>query len=118
MLRAAGALFAYLHGSVVADTAGADSDVDVAAFFAREVTPWDVPLPGRVDLFALDDAPLEMAGRVALHGRLLFDDDPPRRVRWEADTRKIYLDERPRVEQIAADFAAGARARLARSGRG
>jgi predicted nucleotidyltransferase len=111
-LRAAGARFAYLHGSVERGTANADSDVDIAAFFGDPVDPTTTAarLPGRVDLLVLDTAPLELAGRVALRGRLLFEDDPPRRVEWEATTRRIYLDERPRLEQARHDFAA-ARAR-------
>ena len=52
-------------------------------------------MPPGVDLLVLDHAPLELAGRVAARGRLLFDDDPVSRVRWEATTRKIYFDELP-----------------------
>lgn len=48
-----------------------------------------------VDLLVLDDAPLWLTGRVAQHGRLLFDDDPPARVAWQADTRLQYLDDLP-----------------------
>lgn len=33
---------------------------------------------------------LELAGRVALHGRLLADDDTARRVEWQAMTRKKF----------------------------
>jgi len=111
-LRAAGARFAYLHGSWIEGEPRVDSDVDVAAWFGRNTDSARVSagLPGRVDLLVLDDAPLELAGRVALRGQLLFDDDPPARVAWEAVTRKIYLDERPRIEQARRDFA-NARAR-------
>jgi uncharacterized protein len=52
-------------------------------------------VPDGVDLVVLDHALLWLAGRIALDGRLLFDDDPPARVRWQADTRRIWLDERP-----------------------
>ncbi len=110
-LRSAGARFAYLHGSRVTGTPGASSDVDVGAWFGSErVDALAVAsrLPGRVDLLVLDGAPLELAGRVAMYGRLLFDDDPPARVAWGATTRRIWLDERPRVEQARRDFAAGA----------
>lgn len=111
VLRDAGAVFAYLHGSVVSGTARPDSDIDVAAHFdGRDPPPWTVRVPGRVDLVVLDAAPLALAGRVALHGRLLFEDDPPSRVRWEATTRKIYLDERHRARRDAADLVAGVRA--------
>lgn len=104
-LRAAGARFAFVHGSRAAGSARPDSDLDVAAWWLGDAPdPWDVPLPADVDLLVLNDAPLELAGRVALDGELLFDDDPPLRVRWQATTRKIYLDERPRQQQVQRDF--------------
>jgi len=62
--------------------------------------PWDVLLPDGIDLLVLDTAPLELAGRVALHGVLLFDDDPPARVRWQAQTRLMYLDEEDRQRRL------------------
>jgi predicted nucleotidyltransferase len=113
-LRKAGARFAYVFGSRVAGSATERSDVDVAAFFGeRTVDPVQVRagLPGRVDLLVLDTAPLELAGRVATRGRLLFDDDPPARVAWESMTRTIWFDEQPRIEQARRDFAEGAKAR-------
>ena len=110
-LRGCGAVFGYLHGSRAAGTARPGSDVDVAAWFGQPVDAWRVagPLPEDLDLLVLDAAPLELAGRVALHGRLLFDDDPSARVRWEATTRKVYLDEVPRRDQARRDFAAAHR---------
>lgn len=109
VLRRHGARFAFLHGSQVHGTAGPDSDLDVAAWFGDTddgVDPLDVivDLPTDVDLVVLDRAPLEIAGRIALHGELLFDDDPPARVSWQATTRKIYLDEQPRTRQARDDF--------------
>lgn len=92
-LRAAGARFAYLHGSRVAGGAGQKSDLDVAAHFGRAVAPWDVALPPRCDLLVLDTAGLELAGRVAQYGVLLFDDDPPARVAWQADRSKRWIDD-------------------------
>lgn len=104
-LRAGGAAFAYVHGSRATGQERAGSDLDVAAYFGEPVpSSWDVPLPAGVDLLVLDTAPLYLAGRVALAGRLLFDDDPPTRVAWEADTRTVYLDERPFIEQMAHEY--------------
>lgn len=103
-LRTAGAVFGYLHGSRVSGHARPGSDLDVAAWFGRRVGSWQVRLPPVVDLLVLNGAPLELAGRVALHGRLLFQDEPAERVRWEATTRKIYLDELPRRDQARRDF--------------
>ena len=106
-LRQAGARFAYLHGSRAAGRARADSDIDVAAYFGGGApNSFEVLLPPRVDLLVLDDAPLELAGRVAVGGQLLFDDDPASRIRWEAMTRKIYFDELPRITRAHREFAA------------
>lgn len=106
-LRRAGARFAFVHGSRASGTARPDSDLDVAAWWGtdRPPAPYEVGgLPGEVDLLVLDQVPLELAGRVALRGRLLFDDDPLSRVRWQADTRKVYLDEQPRQKEAAKTF--------------
>lgn len=99
-LRSAGARFAYLHGSRVDGGARPDSDLDVAAWFGRRLGSWDVTLPDGVDLLVLDTAGLELAGRVALRGRLLFDDDPSARVAWQADRSKRYLDDAHRRQRL------------------
>lgn len=109
-LRAAGARFALLHGSRVTGRAVPGSDLDVAAWWAdTPPTSFDVLLPPGVDLAVLNDPPLELAGRIALDGRVLFDDDPPARVRWVATTRKIYADEMPRLRRSHAEFAVAVR---------
>jgi predicted nucleotidyltransferase len=111
-LRQAGALFAYLHGSRATGRNRADSDIDIAAHFGgRPPNSFDVLLSPGVDLLVLDDAPLELAGRVAVGGRLLFEDDQVARVRWEAKTRKIYFDELPRITRSHQEFAAAVTAR-------
>ena len=107
MLRNAGARFAYLHGSRASGQLRPDSDIDIAAYFGGQPpNAFDILMPPGVDLLVLDHAPLELAGRVAARGRLLFDDDPVRRVRWEATTRKIYFDELPRITRAHREFAA------------
>jgi predicted nucleotidyltransferase len=99
ILRDAGAVFPFIHGSTVRGTARAESDIDVAAWWDTDAPPsFEVLLPPRVDLLVLNGAPLELAGRVAVEGVLLFEDDPAARVHWVAQTRKIYFDERPRIE--------------------
>lgn len=101
-----GAVFAYLHGSRASGTAGRDSDADIAAYFdGHPPEAFEVLLPVGVDLMVLNRAPLELAGRVALHGRLLFERNPGARVVWEATTRKIYLDELPRINRAHREFA-------------
>ena len=80
--------------------------MDVAAWWGGSApAAFEVLLPPRVDLLVLDDAPLELAGRVAVDGVLLFDDDPVSRVRWIAMTRKIYFDEKPRLDRAHREFA-------------
>lgn len=104
-LRACGAEFAYLHGSQVSGNARADSDFDVAAYFANPVpASFEVDVAPVIDLLVLNDAPLEIAGRIALDGKLLFDDNPVDRVRWESQTRKVYSDEKYRIERSHRDF--------------
>jgi predicted nucleotidyltransferase len=104
-LRKAGACFAFVHGSRAQGAARPRSDLDVAAWWGGDApAAWEVVLPPEVDLLVLDGAPLELAGRVALRGRLLFDDDPPARVAWQAQTRLIYLDEQSRQEELSRIF--------------
>ena len=104
-LRAAGASFGLVFGSVARGEARPGSDVDVAAWWPSDPPhSWEIDLPVGVDLLVLNTAPLELAGRVALEGELCFDDDPPARVRWVATTRKIWLDEKPRFERAHRDF--------------
>lgn len=77
--------------------------VPVFCLFACSLPGWN--------LLVLDDAPLELAGRVAVGGRLLFEDDQIARVPWEAITRKIYFDELPRITRSHREFAAAVAAR-------
>jgi uncharacterized protein len=116
-LRAAGAEFALVHGSRAGGTpARADADLDVGAWWPGDPPEsWKVTLPGYVDLVVLNSAPLWLAGRIAQYGRLLFDDNPPSRVAWQADTRHRYLDEIPAVRERYRQRRAQL-ARLARDG--
>jgi predicted nucleotidyltransferase len=111
-LRRSGASFALTFGSRARGDAGADSDLDVAAWWPDAApNAWDVAVPAGVDLVVANTAPLELAGRIALEGVVLFDDDPPARVHWVADTRKIWLFERPRFERAHREFIEAAAAR-------
>lgn len=102
-LRDAGATFAFLHGSRVTGPHRPDSDLDVAAWFPGGARWWVTPVPGPVDLSSLRDLPLHVAGRVAVDGILLFDDDPSARVRWQAETRQRYFDEAHRRAEFTYD---------------
>ncbi len=109
-LRAADARFGFVFGSQARGSARDDSDLDVAARCESDPpASFDVVLPPGVDLLVLNGAPLELAGRVAVDGVLLFDDDPAARVRWVATTRKIYFDELPRITRSHREFAEAVR---------
>lgn len=112
-LRRAGARFALVHGSRASGRhVRDDSDLDIAGWWPGEPPyAWQVELPAGVDLVVLNRAPLWLAGRVALEGRLLFDDDPKVRVNWQADTRRIWLDERPLLLQSQREFRQAVAAR-------
>ena len=104
-LRAHGALFAYVFGSVARGEDRTESDLDVAAVFPEPAPEsFEVDMPSRIDLLVLNTAPLELKGEIALDGELLFEDDVVARVRWESTTRKIYLDERYRIERSHREF--------------
>ncbi len=112
VLREAGARFAFVHGSRSGAEGSTppreDSDLDIAAWWGPEVSggppePWEILLPEAVDLLVLDTAPLWLAGRVALHGRLLFETDAATRVGWQVDVRMRYLDELPGMRERYAE---------------
>lgn len=106
VLRHHGVRFALVYGSHAQGTAGAASDVDLGVWAEAPLDLWALAgdLPELVDLVDLQRAPQGLAGRIALTGAVVLDDDPVRRVRWQADTRKRYLDEAPRRETFRRDF--------------
>ncbi len=105
VLRSSGACFALVFGSRARGTSSSSSDLDVAAWWPTGAPqPWELDLPEGVDLVDAVRLPLELAGRVACEGVVLFDDDPSERVRWVATTRKIWLDERDRFTRSHRTF--------------
>ncbi len=111
-LRSAGAAFALVFGSQARGTAREGSDLDVAAFWTTAPpAPWEIALPEGVDLVVLNEAPMELAGTIALEGKVLFEEDQVARVRWVALTRRIWLDERPRFERAHREFLEAVRGR-------
>jgi predicted nucleotidyltransferase len=91
----------YVFGSTATETASADSDVDLAALFARPVPAAArlgvlgdlASVLGRdVDLVDLDDASPIVAMQVLRHGRIVHEADRRRRVAFEAATPGRYED--------------------------
>jgi uncharacterized protein len=106
LLRRHGVRFALVFGSRAEGTADARSDVDLAVWSDEPLDDWALrgDLPDDVDLVDLTRAPDGLAGRIALTGRVVLDDDPVRRIRWQAATRKRHLDEAFRRERFRRDF--------------
>lgn len=107
-LRAHGVVFALLFGSRATGTAHEHSDVDLAVWSPGDLDVWSLrgALPDEVDVVDVRRAPMGLAGRIALTGHVVLDDDPPARIRWVASTRKRHLDETHRREQFRRDFIA------------
>lgn len=107
-LREHGVVFALVFGSHAEQRSGPGSDVDLAVWADTQIDEWALrgALPGIIDLVDLRIAPAGLAGRVALTGIVVLDDDPPRRIRWQADTRKRHLDEAFRRDRFRRDFVA------------
>lgn len=108
VLRDHGVAFALVFGSHADGTAGPNSDVDLAVWSEQPLDEWRLrgELPDLVDLVDLRRAPAGLAGRVALTGEVVLDDDPVQRIRWQADTRKRHLDEAFRRDRFERDFVA------------
>lgn len=105
-LRAHGVVFALVFGSRAAGTPRTGSDVDLAVWSKGAIDVWRLrgALPDTVDLLDLMAASEGLAGRVAMTGQVVLDDDPRERIRWQAQTRKRYLDETSRRRRFQADF--------------
>lgn len=123
VLRDAGAKFAFVFfvfGSRAdpASDVAPDSDLDVVAFWGSRgaLAEWDVHVPGGVDLVVLDGAPLWLTGRVAMHGRLPFDDDPPGPYRLAGGHAALLPRRAARSQAPAQGVARGDLARWMKSG--
>lgn len=105
-LRRHGVAFALVFGSVAEGRSTDRSDIDLAVWGPTRIDRWSLgaALPTTIDLTLLEEAPDWLAGRVAMTGVVILDDDPAARVRWQAQTRKRYLDEAPRRLAFQRDF--------------
>ncbi|MGQ0735266.1 MAG: type VII toxin-antitoxin system MntA family adenylyltransferase antitoxin [Acidobacteriota bacterium] len=104
----------YLFGSTARQSAGRDSDVDVAVLFDR--TPaqrlasprfqlegeLERELGRRVDLVVLNEAPVDLRVRVLRDGRVLVDRDRAARLAFEVRTRNEAFDLEPILARCRA----------------
>jgi len=102
---------AWLFGSVARGDDHAGSDVDVAVLF-RERLPatldgcgfaiagrLEAALQRPVDLIVINGKPADLVHRVLRDGRLLLDDEPSARVRFEVTARREYFDVLPYLRE-------------------
>jgi predicted nucleotidyltransferase len=109
---------AYVYGSVARGTATPLSDVDIALLLTDPISSYErlkleLTIQGdiattcglsSVDVRAINDAPLMVQGRVVQQGRLLYERDRARRVRFEVMTRKRYFDFAPVARRLRKAF--------------
>ncbi len=112
-------IFVYLFGSLAAGTSGARSDVDVAVYVDPAADAVGVRLDAlhaatrhlstdAVDLIALNNAPISLAGRVLGSRRVLLDRAPYPRHRYESRVMRLFHDFRIREHRLLDErFAHG-----------
>lgn len=106
-------VFSYLFGSHGRGEARADSDVDVAVYFAEELAPskrfartlrlgveLEMALGRIVDLVDLQEAPLRLVKRILTDRVVVTGRDAPERIRFETEQFKRSVD----FEYHAADL--------------
>ena len=108
--------FAYLFGSHVTGRAQKHSDVDIAIYPQKGLSPsqrfrlrlkvmgavMDVLHEDRVDVIDLREAPLPLQFRAIQPAYLLFSRHEAERVRFEVATRSAYFDRLPLIQRSTA----------------
>lgn len=116
-LRALGVAALYLFGSRAQGVAGPLSDYDFAVLMKEpgqkrggkvynQLYEILSPLCPRtlkndiIDIIFLRDTPLELRFHVIRYGKVLFDAQPLRRLRFEVETQLLYNDYRPILDMF------------------
>jgi predicted nucleotidyltransferase len=98
-------VFAYLFGSRASGQDRTGSDWDVAVYVEPALDPaarfelrltlgarLEAGLREEVDLVVLNDAPLQLAGRIIQSRTVIYSRDEPARVRYESLTMRMFMD--------------------------
>ena len=117
-MRSIGVVAAYLFGSRAVGREGPNSDFDFAFLMDRagyrrggdaHAALYDLVTPhckraslenDVIDIVFLNDAPLELRSHVVRHGKLIFDDKPVDRARYEQKTMLLAADFRPVLDEV------------------
>jgi predicted nucleotidyltransferase len=109
---------AYLFGSVARESAGRDSDIDVAVLYATAppATLESVPavleveltraLGRSVQIVVLNRAPVDLVHRVLRDGILVAEHDRSKRIAFEVAARNRYWDLQPILQRYRHPEAA------------
>ncbi|UCC86396.1 MAG: nucleotidyltransferase domain-containing protein [Anaerolineales bacterium] len=109
---------AYVYGSVVRGTVTPFSDVDIALVLSETPSSYqrlmlelevqaaveDASGLKRVDVRAINVAPLLVRGRIVQQGVLLYERERAQRVAFEVHTRKRYFDFAPAARRLRDAF--------------
>ncbi len=113
-------LFAYLFGSQAKEKTGKLSDIDIAVYFDKKISPpsmFDNRLrlitefskilkSDKVEVVPLNNAYPLLAHRIIRDGKLLFSCNELERIRFEVRTMSLYFDFKPYLEKyVAKEFA-------------
>jgi len=114
-------LFAYLFGSQVNGNIGQLSDIDIAVYFADEISASerfnrklriaaelsDIFNRDNIDIVVLNDAYPLLEHRIIRDGEMIFSIDEKKRIDYEVKAVMRYLDFKPYIEKYTKETLYG-----------
>ena len=101
----------WLFGSMATGKAGKHSDIDIAVLFAENLSKFECfdlrllladelewAVGKKVDMIDIAAAPLYLQHQIRKSGKLLVEKDKRRRVLFDVQSRREYLDLKPLLE--------------------